>query len=78
MVDSSTLASPLLLSAAGGHLILTQIYAIFFFKLTDDPVLDSLINIVATQMGIAIGRLDFNYSFANFRMEISKVPPPKS
>ena len=48
------------------HLVFGKIDALILLELVNDPVDDPLIDVVATQMRVAIGRLDFDNAFADF------------
>ena len=54
------------LEALEGHLVLRKIDAVFLLELADDPIDDALVDIVAAQVGVAVGGLDFDHAFADF------------
>ena len=49
-----------------GHAVLAQIDAVALLELGDHPVDDSLIEIVAAEMRVAVGRLDLDDALAHF------------
>ena len=48
------------------HLILGEIDALFLLELADDPLNHALVDVVAAQMGVAIGGLHFHHAVAHF------------
>ena len=54
------------LEALQGHLVLGKIDAVFFLKFGDDPIDDALVDVVAAQVGVAVGGFDFDHAFADF------------
>jgi hypothetical protein len=66
------------LQALQRHAVLAQIDAVALFELRDDPFDDALIEVVAAQMRVAVGRLDLDDPSPTSRIEMSNVPPPKS
>ena len=56
---------------------LGQIDALVFFEFLGDPVDQSLVYIIAAQMGVAIGRFDFHDIFADFQNGNIKSPAAK-
>jgi hypothetical protein len=78
-VESSIFAfSAAFLQALQRHAILAEIDAVALLELRDDPVDDALIEVVAAEVRVAVGRLHFDHALADSRIEMSKVPPPKS
>ena len=55
-----------LLEALEGHLVLGEVDAVFLLELADDPIDDALVDVVAAQVGVAVGGLDFDHAFAHF------------
>ena len=49
------------------HLVLGQIDALIFAELVDDPVDQALIDVVAAEMRVAVGRLDLDYALADLQ-----------
>ena len=49
-----------------GHLVLRKIDAVLAFEFGDDPIDDALVDVVATQVGVAIGGFDFDHALADF------------
>src|ERR1019366_8149097 len=45
---------------------LGEVDAVFLLELADDPVDDALVDVVAAQVGVAVGRLDLDHAFAYF------------
>ena len=56
-----------LFQTLNGHLVLGEVYALVFFEFLGDPVDQQLIDIVAAQMGVAVGRFHFDDIFADFQ-----------
>jgi hypothetical protein len=54
------------LQTLGGHLVGRKIDAVRSLELANEPVDNTLIPIVATEVGVAVGRLDFEDAVANF------------
>ena len=54
-----------LLQALQRHPVLREVDALFLFELADDPVDDSLIEVVAAEVRVAVGRLHFDDAFAD-------------
>ena len=54
------------LEALQGHLVLRKIDAVFLLELVDDPVDDALVDVVAAQVGVAVGGLHFDHAVADF------------
>ena len=54
------------LQALERHPVLAEIDAFRLFELGDDPVDDSLIEVVAAKVRVAVGRLDLDDAFADF------------
>ena len=54
------------LQALEGHAVLAKVYALVLLELVDQPIHDALVEIVAAQIGVAVGRFDFEDSFADF------------
>jgi hypothetical protein len=67
-----------LLQALQRHLVARQVNAVFLLELGHDPVNDALVHVVAAQVGVAVGGLDLDQPSPTSRIEMSKVPPPKS
>ena len=44
-----------------------KIDSLIAFELFDNPLDQTLIDVVATQMRVAVGRLDLHYAFADFK-----------
>ena len=66
-VESSILAfSAASLQALERHAVLAEIDALVLLELVDDPVDDALIEVVAAEMRVAVGRLDFDDALADF------------
>ena len=57
---------PCFLEALHRHRIAAQVNALLALKLTDQPVDNALIEVVATQVRIAIGGFDLNHIVAHF------------
>src|SRR5690606_28130653 len=55
------------LEALQRHLVVTQIDLVVLFELGRDPIDDDLVEIVAAQMGVAIGGLHLEYAVADFQ-----------
>ena len=55
------------LEALQSHLVLTEVDAVFLFEFVGDPIHDHLIEIIATQMRIAVGGLYFEHAIADFQ-----------
>ena len=49
-----------------GHLVLRQIDALIFLELFDDPVDEALVDVVAAEVCVTVGRLDFHDALADF------------
>ena len=61
------------------HLVLAQIDAVFLLELIGDPIDQHLVEVVAAQVRVAVGRFDLEQAVApTSRIEISNVPPPRS
>ena len=58
------------------HLIAlaAQIEALVFLELVNQPVNQPLINVVAAEVGVTVGSLDFNHAFADFENRNIKSP----
>ncbi len=54
------------LEALQRHLIFRKIDALFLLEFGDDPVHDPLVDVVAAEVGIAVGRFHFDYAIADF------------
>ncbi len=54
-----------LLEALHGHVVLAQVDVVGRLELGDEPVDDPLIPVVATQAGVAVGRLDLEHPVAD-------------
>ena len=55
------------LQALQGHLILGQVDALVLLEFLGDPVDQPLVDIVAAQVGVAVGRFDFDDIFADLQ-----------
>ena len=55
-----------LLQALQRHPVLAEIDALVLLELGDDPVDDPLIEVVAAEVRVAVGRLDLDHAFADF------------
>jgi hypothetical protein len=60
------------------HAVLAEIDAVALAELVDDPLDDALIEVVATEVRVAVGRLHLDDASPTSRIEMSNVPPPKS
>ncbi len=56
-----------LAQALQGHAVFGKIYARIFFKLVDKPFHYSVVKIVATKVGVAIGRFNLENAFAQLQ-----------
>ena len=56
-------------------IVFLEIDAMFFAEFGNNPFHNSLVKIVPTQVGIAIGSLDFKYSFSQLEDGYVKSPP---
>ena len=54
-----------LLQALGGHPVVRQVDAVGRLELLDEPVDDPLVPVVATEVGVAVGRLDLEHTVAD-------------
>ena len=50
-----------------GHLVVGQVDAAFFLEFRNHPVHDAVVEVVAAQMGIAVGGFYFEYAVAQFQ-----------
>ena len=69
VVDSSILAfSAASFRRCKSHLVALrgQVEAFFLLELGNQPLHDALVEVVAAQVGVAVGRLDFDDAFADF------------
>ena len=55
------------LQALQRHLVLGEIDAVLLLELVDDPVDDALVDVVAAQVGVAVGGLHFDHAVAHFQ-----------
>ena len=67
-----------LLQALQRHAVLAQVDALLAAELVGQPVDDALVEVVAAQVRVAVGALDLEDAVAQLRIEMSKVPPPRS
>src|SRR3989304_2722106 len=56
-----------LLQSLQGHLVLGQVHALVTAKLFHYPVDDPLVDVVAAQMSVSVGRLDLDHAFADLQ-----------
>ena len=56
-----------LLDALEGVGLLAQVHAVLAFEFVEDPIHDAIVPIVAAQMGVAVGRFDFENAVADFQ-----------
>ena len=56
-----------LLEALGGHAVVGQVDAVGGLELLDEPVDDPLVPVVATERGVAVGRLDLEDAVADLQ-----------
>ncbi len=54
------------LEALQRHLVFRKIDALFLLELGDDPVHDALVDVVAAEVGVAVGGFHFDYAVAHF------------
>jgi len=54
------------LEALPGHVVVHQVDAVLFFELGNDPFHDAVVDVVAAEMGVAIGGLHFDDTVADF------------
>ena len=56
-----------LLEALEGHLVLAQIDALILAEFFDDPVDDDLVDVISTQVGVAVGGFDFHHPLTDLQ-----------
>ena len=61
-----------------GFLVAGNIFAPLRRDIFEGDPDQQVIDVVAAEMRVAVGGEDLENSVVNFRMEMSKVPPPKS
>ena len=54
------------LQALKRHLVLGEVDAVFAFELVHDPVDDALVDVVAAEVGVAVGGFHFRDAVAHF------------
>ena len=54
------------LEALQGHLVARKVDAVLALELADDPVDDALVDVVAAQVGVAVGGFHFDHAVADF------------
>jgi hypothetical protein len=60
------------------HRVLGEVDALVLLELVEDPVDDALVDVVAAEMRVAVGRLDLDDALADFEDRDVEGPPPKS
>ncbi len=48
-----------------GHLVFAQVDAVFFFELIEHPVEDRVVEVVAAEVSVPVGREHFEYAIAD-------------
>ena len=62
-----------------GHRIFAQVDVMLFFELVGHPVDNHVVEVVASEVRVAVGRFHFGITPSpSSRIEISNVPPPRS
>ena len=57
------------LEALEGHLVAGDVDAVLVLELLDHPLDDHLVDVVAAEVGVAVGGLDLDDAFADFVLE---------